>query len=265
MRLTPEQQAAVASDAKRVVLHAGAGSGKTSVIAERYLRLVTKGGVAPEQVLTITFTRRAAAEMKERIVAGLRRAGRGDLAQRAETGPIQTVHGFCERLLRENAFAAGIDPQFDVLEGPAAVEVAHEAERWAYLHADSIGPEAAAVCVSLSGRGDWTGRPEIDARLRSAMRGVLEKVRGSGRSLSEWRAIASSLDDYRDWWSRELAAGLPEAFQNQVRSDAVTEGLKDATKAAFGRVPDWLRSLRGESEAAAIKQSFGVLTLALAA
>lgn len=112
--LSAEQRKVVESAAKRCAVLAGAGSGKTRVLTERFVRAVVEEGIAPESILTITFTRKAAAEMKQRIVGRLRELGLTDAAQSAETGPIQTVHGFCERLLRENALYAGIDPEFEI-------------------------------------------------------------------------------------------------------------------------------------------------------
>lgn len=107
IRLTDEQKAVVFSDDAKLVVVASAGAGKTRVLVERYLRHVVEEGIGPEAILTITFTKKAAAEMKNRIVGALRDRKLFDEAQAAETGPIQTIHSFCERLLRENALAAG--------------------------------------------------------------------------------------------------------------------------------------------------------------
>ncbi len=98
--LTPEQQSAVEMQSNRFTVRAAAGAGKTRVLVARYLRYVVEAGLRPDQILTITFTRKAAAEMKRRIVKTLIEAGLPLEAQVAETGPIQTVHGFCERVLR---------------------------------------------------------------------------------------------------------------------------------------------------------------------
>ena len=69
MELTPQQRAVVECDSNRFVVAASAGSGKTTVLRERYLRHVIQDGIRPDQILTITFTRKAAFEMKARIVA----------------------------------------------------------------------------------------------------------------------------------------------------------------------------------------------------
>lgn len=117
IQLSEEQRQVVEARRCKLVVRAAAGSGKTRVLVERFLRFVLEEGLDADRILTITFTKRAAAEMKSRIVRRLTELGRTDQAQLAETGPISTIHGFCERLLRENAAAAGIDPDFEVQEG----------------------------------------------------------------------------------------------------------------------------------------------------
>jgi len=77
--------------------------------------------------------------MKERIVKRLRDLGRPDDAQAAETGPIQTIHSFCERVLRENAVEAMIDPEFEVLQGANAQALAERAVTTAFLAANPGG------------------------------------------------------------------------------------------------------------------------------
>jgi superfamily I DNA/RNA helicase len=95
---------------------AGAGSGKTTVLVERFIDLVQRDGVSPLEILAITFTEKAAAEMKERIVTRFEQ--RGDVANRrqAEAAYISTIHGFCSRILREHPLAAHLDPSFRVMD-----------------------------------------------------------------------------------------------------------------------------------------------------
>ena len=115
IKLTDQQPKVVHSQERTLLVRAAAGAGKTRVLTERYLKHVLQDRLAPEQILAITFTRKAAAEMKRRIVARLIENGRYLDAQAAETGPIQTIHGFCERVLREHALEAALDPAFEIL------------------------------------------------------------------------------------------------------------------------------------------------------
>ena len=111
-----EQNEAIRARAPLVTVSAGAGSGKTRVLVERFIDLVQRDGVSPLEILAITFTEKAAAEMKERIVR--RFEEREDVAnrRRAEAAYISTIHGFCSRILRENPLAARLDPSFRVMD-----------------------------------------------------------------------------------------------------------------------------------------------------
>jgi ATP-dependent helicase/nuclease subunit A len=94
---------------------AGAGSGKTTVLVERFVEIARQRGLGPDRILAITFTRKAATEMKERIIRTFEHAGETSLRRATEAAYISTIHGFAERLLRERPFDARIDPAFTVL------------------------------------------------------------------------------------------------------------------------------------------------------
>lgn len=124
-QLTPQQQLALATD-KNVSVTAGAGSGKTTILVERYLKIILEQRIDVRRVLAITFTEKAAAEMTERVSAMLRerlaretnparRARLLDLRERLNSAQISTIHAFCARILREFPVASGIDPDFSVL------------------------------------------------------------------------------------------------------------------------------------------------------
>jgi ATP-dependent helicase/nuclease subunit A len=113
---TPEQQRAIERRTGDLLLDAGAGSGKTSVLVERFVQSVLHDGVDVSAMLTITFTEKAAAELRDRIRGRLRALGAPEEARRTEGAFISTIHGFCARVLRANALAAGLDPQFAVLD-----------------------------------------------------------------------------------------------------------------------------------------------------
>jgi ATP-dependent helicase/nuclease subunit A len=107
-----------------VVLEASAGTGKTSVLVARYINLL-KSGVDPSNILAITFTRKAAAEMRERIVGDLREAAWRsefdkarwvDLRDRLSDIAISTIDAFCLSLLREFPLEADLDPGFEMAD-----------------------------------------------------------------------------------------------------------------------------------------------------
>jgi len=126
---TQQQREAVGTVGRSVLVSAAAGSGKTAVLAERCAHLVcdARDCCDIDQLLVLTFTESAAASMKARIQEALRQR----LAQRpsdrlarqlalVEHAHVSTVHGFCARLLRQNFNLAGLDPEFQILDGDEA-------------------------------------------------------------------------------------------------------------------------------------------------
>ena len=112
---TDEQREAVERRDGPLFLSAGAGSGKTRVLVERFVRAVCDDGVAVDRILAITFTEKAAAELKGRLRARFLELGERERAREAEAAFVSTIHGFCARLLRAHALAAGLDPEYGVL------------------------------------------------------------------------------------------------------------------------------------------------------
>lgn len=125
--LTPEQLEAVERRSEPLVLEAGAGSGKTAVLVERFVRAAREDGVPLEAILAITFTRKAAAEMKLRIRERFLELGDRERARAAEGAVVTTIDGFCARLLQAHPLAAGIDPDFRTLEEVEAARLAVDA------------------------------------------------------------------------------------------------------------------------------------------
>ncbi|NLG85237.1 MAG: UvrD-helicase domain-containing protein [Firmicutes bacterium] len=123
--LNEEQFRAAADCEHDVLVSAGAGTGKTRVLVARYVFLLLLGGYRPAQIATITFTNKAAREMRERIGGALVALGEefptaaAALAE-LDLAPIQTIHAFCLRLIREEPLSGGVVPGSDVLEEGAA-------------------------------------------------------------------------------------------------------------------------------------------------
>lgn len=106
--LNPEQLSAVLCTDAPLIVAAGPGTGKTRTLTVRIAHLIRDLGVAPESVLAITFTNKAAQEMRERLTALLG-------AKEAERITIKTFHAFGAQLLHTHATAAGLDPNFVIL------------------------------------------------------------------------------------------------------------------------------------------------------
>ncbi len=114
--LTHEQEQAVARRREPLLLAAGAGSGKTSVLVERFVRAVLQDGLSCGRILAITFTERAAGELRERVRERFLTLGEREAARDTEAAFVSTFHGFCARLLRTHPLLAGLDPDFTILD-----------------------------------------------------------------------------------------------------------------------------------------------------
>lgn len=122
--LNQEQKSAVERENQDVCVVAGPGSGKTRVLVERFAWLVEKG-FDPERILAITFTEKAATELKERLAS--RFGSEPEKRRRIERAQISTIHGFCHAILREHALAAGLDPRFELLDDLEAASLRQQA------------------------------------------------------------------------------------------------------------------------------------------
>ncbi|MET9840340.1 UvrD-helicase domain-containing protein [Streptomyces virginiae] len=128
---TPEQMACVTAPPAPQVIVAGAGSGKTTVMAARVVWLVGTGTVAPEQVLGLTFTNKAAGELSERVRTALARAGITDSdpspADAAAAGGeprISTYHAFAGQLLKDHGLRIGLEPSSRLLADATRFQLA---------------------------------------------------------------------------------------------------------------------------------------------
>ncbi|WP_328739286.1 ATP-dependent helicase [Streptomyces erythrochromogenes] len=138
---TPEQMACVTAPAAPQVVVAGAGSGKTTVMAARVVWLVGTGAVAPEQVLGLTFTNKAAGELSERVRTALARAGitdpdpsPADAAAAGGEPRISTYHAFAGQLLKDHGLRIGLEPSSRLLADATRFQLAAKVLR------DAPGP-----------------------------------------------------------------------------------------------------------------------------
>jgi len=108
------------------LVEAGAGSGKTSSLIDRMVAIITAGRARPEELAAVTFTRKAAGELRERFQEGLEKALEtgGKLEAQRAAGALEdiekvfvgTIHSFCAMILRERPVEAGLDPGFTELD-----------------------------------------------------------------------------------------------------------------------------------------------------
>ena len=167
--LSSAQRAAVEAPAG-VFVDAGAGSGKTTVLVERYVRAVTEHNHLPSQVLAVTFTTRAAGEMRSRIRARLRGEQRNDLIPQVESGWIGTIHATCRRILGEFPSEAGL---------PRGLRVADRIET--ILLRDAAFERAVVTTIAeLGEQGMWLVAAYGRESLREIASGLLigARIRG---------------------------------------------------------------------------------------
>ncbi len=210
--LTKQQNDAVFRRGTSVVLASGAGCGKTHVLTRRYLSHLDEDGAEVGQVVAITFTDRAAREMRRRIRATLQervRAAETDAeadryarhVRDLEAAPISTIHSFCGALLRQHSLEAGLDPQFDVLED--------------YL-ADNLKNEALTSCLQTLLTADGPGEDLRELVLLHGWKPTLQAVghllEGDGENQQTWcqRPVT---DVAAKWQTRARAELLPRYVQ----------------------------------------------------
>jgi ATP-dependent exoDNAse (exonuclease V) beta subunit len=184
--LQPEQAAAAYEIKKHISVTAGPGSGKTTVLVERYLHILRQNpNLNIDQVVAITFTNRAANEMRERLreelnlilqtTAADERKQWLNYKRTLDGAVITTIHGFCARLLREFPVEARVDPQFLLLDEHRAAMLLESVVEETLTEFISAGHVEISRLTLGVGRG----------KLATALAQLYRDVRGQGLSLRE--------------------------------------------------------------------------------
>jgi len=217
--VNPEQRAAIEASGE-VFVSAGAGTGKTTVLVERFVRAVCEQGLDVESVLVITYTRKAAGELRARIRRALHARGRPDLARRLDGAWISTIHGFCSRLLRTHPFAVGIDPRYRELDD----------ELGAVIRGEAFERALAAFCATRDAERLRLLATYGAGGLRRMLTGVYETLRSAGRDLvlelGEQAGVPERLGELHAA-ARALAAD-PAATDRQLAAANAALGLATA-------------------------------------
>jgi ATP-dependent helicase/nuclease subunit A len=219
--LNDEQLAAVESTGS-VFVSAGAGTGKTSVLVERYVRAVCARGLDVESILVITYTRKAAGELRSRIRAALVGRGRPDLARELDGAWISTIHGFCDRLLRMHPFAVGLDPRFRQLEDAGAAVLRGEAFERALEGFLAEGAEERLRLLATY-RADG---------LRKMLTAVYETLRSAGSPLALELGEHAPLGDSISRLRVEAEALAADPAATELQRHTAAEMLHVATESA---------------------------------
>lgn len=221
--LMPQQRDIVTTLDRKLFVSAGAGSGKTFTLTRRILwALSPESGPfvdGLDQVLAITFTKDAAAEIRERVRAALVAEGMERAALSVDDAWISTIHGMCSRILRAHALELGIDPEFSVLEDPGdlmdlAVERVLSREGSAY--GDLFGWYPLAGESAPGGFGGGTS-------VTSLLRVLLEKASAACNGFSDLRMLQGSVN----------LDGLADAYRGCM---GITAGATKAAEAALAAI-----------------------------
>lgn len=152
---TKEQEQAIQADNQKIVVSASAGSGKTAVLVERVLEKV-KHGYPLDRMLMITFTRAAAAEMRQRIVERLNDENRltddpkiHEAMNQIRYTQISTIHSFCSQIVRNYFQQVDVDPAFEIADSGLIRKIRHESFVRAFNEMDEKDPETKAALLAI--------------------------------------------------------------------------------------------------------------------
>ncbi|MFD5163727.1 UvrD-helicase domain-containing protein [Streptomyces hawaiiensis] len=244
---TPEQTACITAPPAPQVIVAGAGSGKTTVMAARVVWLVGTGQVAPEQVLGLTFTNKAAAELAERVRKALVRAGVTDPDAIDPDNPpgepvISTYHAFAGRLLTDHGLRIGLEPTSRLLADATRFQLAARVLREApgpYPALTRSFPDLVGDLLALDAElAEHLVRPEA---LRAYDAELLLTLRGAKLSNADLRKVPEAAAA-----RRELAELVSRYRTAKRERDLLDFGDQIALSARLATVPEVGRALRDE-------------------
>ncbi|MFW6188849.1 MAG: UvrD-helicase domain-containing protein [Planctomycetota bacterium] len=254
------------STGRSMLVEAGAGTGKTTLVVDRIIAGVRDGSLALARTVAITFTEKAAGELEERVRAELDRAlhapeltpperTRLRTARRElDRANISTIHSFCARLLREKPIEAGVDPQFEVLDATATTILRGECwQQWMDQQvADSPAPlvQSLRAGVSVQRLREvaelMTGAPEVVQRVQFSLptpdgsfdQTAAEVVRRAGDVVEfvEQNLSGNGNKDNRGFYQaarRIVRAGAEEEGAVRRHACAAAEYSPEAAKKSF--------------------------------
>ncbi|MFJ5030550.1 UvrD-helicase domain-containing protein [Streptomyces sp. NPDC088560] len=244
---TPEQTACITAPPAPQVIVAGAGSGKTTVMAARVVWLVGTGQVAPEQVLGLTFTNKAAGELAERVRKALVRAGVTDPDVIDPDNPpgepvISTYHAFAGRLLTDHGLRIGLEPASRLLADATRYQLAARVLREAPGPYPALTRSFADLVSDLLALDSELAEHLVDPEeLRAWDAGLLHTLRSAKLTNADLRKVPETAA------ARRELADLVQRYRAAKRArDLLDFGDQIALSARLARVPEVGRLLREE-------------------
>ncbi len=219
-KFTQEQQAALDADG-RVIVSASAGSGKTTVMIEKIIRLICNDELSVDGLLAVTFTKKAAAQMKEKLAEALisalnsdgvderrRKALKEQLAE-VPNADISTIHSFCAKLIRTHFFAANVENTFRVIGGDDAEGVALKNEALDELLDEGYESKDGQFAQLLA----LYWRKKSDNTLRKIITETYEKL----RNRADYREYLAAIKGYDARKFDDVCADLYTLFMQKCR------------------------------------------------
>ncbi|MFG2885547.1 UvrD-helicase domain-containing protein [Streptomyces sp. NPDC048297] len=244
---TPEQTACIIAPPAPQVIVAGAGSGKTTVMAARVVWLVGTGQVAPEQVLGLTFTNKAAGELAERVRKALIRAGVTDPEVIDPDDPpgepvISTYHAFAGRLLTDHGLRLGLEPTSRLLADATRYQLAARVLREAPGPYPALTRSFADLVSDLLTLDSELAEHLVDPQeLRAWDADLLHTLQSAKLTNADLRKVPETAA------ARRELAGLVQRYRTAKRErDLLDFGDQIALSARLARVPEVGRLLREE-------------------
>src|SRR2546426_1792501 len=252
MNIDTEARRAIKEDLDvTLVVEAAAGTGKTTELINRILRVLATGRAKMVEIVAVTFTEKAAGELKLRLREALERdrAEATDDTVRArlevalatlEEAHVNTIHGFCAELLRERPVEAEVDPLFKVLTEPQADRVYSRAFRAWLQEALQDPPEGLRRALRR------TSAPSFGGPGNNISDGPIDRLRNAGRTLAEWRDFTHPWD--RPPFDRDAEIdGHVEALHELADLTAAASSERDNLFIDTGAVRRLSRQIRLEA------------------
>src|SRR4051812_38041779 len=242
---------------QNVILEASAGTGKTRVLVERYVNLL-RAGVEPDHILAITFTRKAATEMRQRIVERLKEASRlsefdaarwRDLKERLGDIAVSTIDAFCLQLLREFPLEADVDPGFDLADNTEVPRLVGESLDQALRICRGIARENEDVALVFAQLGERRLRAGISALLDRrlvaphALRRFLQKGPRDLTAATACEASAARLREIFTGVRGGLDAFLADGPRGHPQFAMLADDIRALADPASGMQPSAFRNL----------------------
>ncbi|TNC23171.1 ATP-dependent helicase [Amycolatopsis alkalitolerans] len=242
---TPEQAAVIAAPVEPALVVAGAGAGKTETMAARVVWLVANGVVTPERVLGLTFTRKAARQLAERVRARLRRLAGSGLLERVDPGggrraavlagepTVLTYHAYAGRLLSEHGLRLPVQPGVRLLSETSSWQLAHRVvSTWDDdLDTDRVPASVTAQVLALA--GELGEHLVTEQQLAEYSKWLCELIESAPRAKGQRVALPKALAEIAAAQRFRLALiPLIEAYHRRKRAEGALDFADQMSLAA---------------------------------